>query len=378
MPRAYSSRQGDAARHFLGEAQRPITVPTDRNLGSGLSKRAAASRGCMEAPAEWLGESPASQHRPEAKLRQLPEGPAGRSAPSPQSSSQGETGTGKGLVARLIHRMGPRKGVALCRTSTAQGSPGDTARSRAVARARAGRLHRRAPRAKPALLHTGKAHRGTFLPDEVGLLLLTRPEAKPPAAVIEERVSPSRLGSTRPEAVDARFTSATNIDLQAALRVRRKPGRRSITGWRRSRSDLPPAAWSEVGTHSSPLQERFSTEPSARPRAYRFEDPSSEQAQARPHGLSPARQYPGELANVMERAALFADSPGGHRSDAWSRCRQRDPTHQGSRRPARTPGNVTPEEAMRQHLQGALEQSAGITRAPRPGLALPATRLYVP
>src|SRR6185503_275737 len=73
-----------------------------------------------------------------------------------------------------------------------------------------------AHRAKPGLLHT--AHLGTLFLDEVGLLpdsaqakLLT---------VIEERVV-RRLGSTRAEAVDACFISATNIDLQAALRLRR-------------------------------------------------------------------------------------------------------------------------------------------------------------
>ena len=73
-----------------------------------------------------------------------------------------------------------------------------------------------ARRAKAGLFQT--AHRGTLFLDEVGLL----PESAQAKLlkVIEERVV-RRLGSTRPEAVDVCFISATNTDLRAALRARR-------------------------------------------------------------------------------------------------------------------------------------------------------------
>ena len=57
---------------------------------------------------EIIGESPAIQGVRDEMRRLL-----GRTQPArrvPSILIQGETGTGKGLVARLIHRLGPRSG----------------------------------------------------------------------------------------------------------------------------------------------------------------------------------------------------------------------------------------------------------------------------
>ena len=164
----------------------------------------------MEELAELLGESPAINAVRE-KLRQLLERqPAGRRLPA---ILHGETGTGKGLVARLVHRMGPRKGGPFVDINC-PGIPETLLEAELFGFERGAFTDAR--RAKPGLLHT--AHRGTLFLDEVGLL----PESAQAKllTVIEERVV-RRLGSTRPEAVDVCIISATNTDLRAALRARR-------------------------------------------------------------------------------------------------------------------------------------------------------------
>ena len=117
----------------------------------------------MEALAELLGESPAI-NIVRRKLRQLLEGqPAGRRLPA--ILIQGETGTGKGLVARLIHRMGPRKGGPFVDINC-PGIPETLLEAELFGFERGAFTD--AHRAKPGLLHT--AHRGTLFLDEVGLL----------------------------------------------------------------------------------------------------------------------------------------------------------------------------------------------------------------
>src|SRR5580765_7253333 len=165
----------------------------------------------MEALAELLGESPAI-HVVRGKLRKLLEGqPAGRRLPA--ILIQGETGTGKGLVARLLHRLGPRKGGPFVDINC-PAIPETLLEAELFGFERGAFTD--AHRAKPGLFQA--AHGGTLFLDEVGLLPASV-QAKLLTA-IEER-SVRRLGSTRPEAVDACFISATNIDLQAALRERR-------------------------------------------------------------------------------------------------------------------------------------------------------------
>jgi transcriptional regulator with AAA-type ATPase domain/tetratricopeptide (TPR) repeat protein len=207
---------------------------------------------------------------------------------------RGETGTGKGLLARLAHAAGPRAGGPFVDVNCAA-IPATLLEAELFGFERGAFTDAR--QSKPGLFQV--AHRGTVFLDEVGLL----PEGLQAKLlkVIEER-EVRRLGSTRSEPVDVAVLAATSEDLTAAIRARR------------FREDLyhrlavvtivlPPLR--ERGADILRLAEHFLA------------------AACRDYGL-PARTltadaraalldypWPGnlrELANVLERVALLSDS----------------------------------------------------------------------
>jgi DNA-binding NtrC family response regulator/tetratricopeptide (TPR) repeat protein len=130
----------------------------------------------------------------------------------------GETGTGKGLVARLLHQAGPRARGPFVDVNCAA-IPASLLEAELFGFERGAFTDAR--QGKPGLFQT--ANRGTLFLDEVGLL----PEglqAKLLKAIEEREVR--RLGSTRSEPVDLWVLTATSEDLRAA------------TGERRFRPDL--------------------------------------------------------------------------------------------------------------------------------------------
>src|SRR3990170_251590 len=126
---------------------------------------------------------------------------------------EGETGTGKGLLARMIHRAGPRADGPFVDVNCAA-IPGTLLEAEMFGYERGAFTDAR--RAKPGLFQT--AHRGTIFLDEVGLL----PEALQSKLlkVLEEQAV-RRLGGTASEPVDVWIVSATNTDLSAAIAARR-------------------------------------------------------------------------------------------------------------------------------------------------------------
>jgi DNA-binding NtrC family response regulator/tetratricopeptide (TPR) repeat protein len=205
----------------------------------------------------------------------------------------GETGTGKGLLAGILHRAGPRAAGPFVDVNCAA-IPETLLEAELFGFERGAFTDAR--HAKAGLLQT--ANRGMLFLDEVGLL----PEGLQAKLlkVLEER-SVRRLGSIRSEPVDVWIVAATSEDLRAAA------------GPRRFREDLyhrlavltlrlPPLR--ERGQDVLQLAEHFLAQACA---DYGL-PPKTLAPEARAALL--AHPWPGnvrELANAMERVALLTD-----------------------------------------------------------------------
>src|SRR5258706_6114498 len=161
--------------------------------------------------ADLIGDSPSIEAIRERVARLLQR--QGDLRRLPPVLIDGETGTGKGLLARLIHKAGPRPDGPFVDVNCAA-IPETLLESEMFGFERGAFTDAR--RAKPGLLQT--AHRGTMFLDEVGLLSEGL-QAKL-LKVLEER-SVRRLGSTRDEPIDVWILTATNENLKTAIQGRR-------------------------------------------------------------------------------------------------------------------------------------------------------------
>src|SRR5215813_6771614 len=154
----------------------------------------------MDALSEVLGVSPTIVALRKGVARLLSGHLEGRRLPT--VLIQGETGTGKGLLARAMHRASARASAAFVDVNCAA-IPEHLLEAEMFGFERGAFTDAR--HAKPGLFQV--AHRGTIFLDEIGLL----PEglqAKLLKAIEEGAVR--RLGSTRPEPADVWLLSATN------------------------------------------------------------------------------------------------------------------------------------------------------------------------
>jgi DNA-binding NtrC family response regulator/tetratricopeptide (TPR) repeat protein len=296
----------------------------------------------MDPWSELLGQSAAMETVRET-VRRLPgRQHVGRRLPT--ILLQGETGTGKGLVARLIHRLGPRAAGEFVDVNCAA-IPDTLLESELFGHERGAFTDAR--KAKLGLFLT--AHQGTIFLDEIGSL----PEALQPKllTVIEERVV-RRLGGTRPEPADAWIISATNQDLPARVRAGRFREdlyhRLAVLTLR-----LPPLR--ERGDDILLLAERFL----ARVCADYGLSPKTLTADALDRLMAYA--WPGnvrELSNVIERGALLAEEhviTSDHLELADATPPPADPPPAG---PAGAPGPpISLGDAMRVHLRATLDQT---------------------
>jgi formate hydrogenlyase transcriptional activator len=118
---------------------------------------------------------------------------------------QGETGTGKEMIARAIHNLSPRKGQAFVKVNCAA-IPLGLLESELFD-------HEKGSFAGAIAQRTGRfelAHKGTLFLDEVGVIPL---ELQPKLLRVLQEQEFERLGSTRTQRVDVRLLAATNTSL---------------------------------------------------------------------------------------------------------------------------------------------------------------------
>jgi transcriptional regulator with PAS, ATPase and Fis domain len=205
----------------------------------------------------------------------------------------GETGTGKELLARFIHRMSGRDPARFIPVNCAA-IPKDLVESTLFG-------HRKGAFTGAHTNQTGKfdaAHGGTLFLDELGEL---SPELQPKLLRVLQDSIVEPVGAPSGHKVDVRLIAATNVDVQSAIKegelredlyYRLKVGTCHLPPLRHRRSDIPRLALFFL--------DRFNT---AHGKVVRF---SAE-------AMTWLRQqhWPGnirELQNTVEAAALFAGS----------------------------------------------------------------------
>jgi formate hydrogenlyase transcriptional activator len=208
---------------------------------------------------------------------------------------QGETGTGKELLARAIHRLSPRHDRTFIKLNCAAIPAGlleselfgheKGAFTGAIAR-KMGRLE--------------LAHEGTLFLDEVGEMPL---ELQPKLLRALQEREIERLGGTRPIAVNVRLIAATNRDLgkmvaekqfRADLYYRLKVFPVFAPPLRERKSDIPVLVRHFVATHSRRMGKAIETIP-------------DETMEALKHWKWPGNIR--ELENFLERAVILTRGP---------------------------------------------------------------------
>jgi DNA-binding NtrC family response regulator len=200
----------EGADHFLAK---PVELPAllvllQRLLETQRERRrqlAGRTRQAREAVDPFTGTS--------AAIRQLGEQARKVAASSSPILIEGETGSGKGILARWLHRNGPRADEPFVDMNCA-GLSREFLETELFGHEKG--AYTGAVSSKPGLLEV--AHRGVMFLDEIGDL---DPQVQPKVLKVLEEKRFRRLGEVRDRQVDVQLIAATHQDLPNAVREKR-------------------------------------------------------------------------------------------------------------------------------------------------------------
>jgi formate hydrogenlyase transcriptional activator len=208
---------------------------------------------------------------------------------------QGETGTGKELIARAIHNLSPRKGQAFVKVNCAA-IPSGLLESELFG-------HEKGAFTGAIAQKIGRfelAHKGTLFLDEVGDIPL---ELQPKLLRILQEQEFERLGSTRTQRVDVRLLAATNASLTQMVAEKKF---RSDLYYRLNVFPVTVPPLRDRG-EDIPLLVRHFANKYARRMGKKIESIPKEAMEALSHYAWPGNIR--ELQNLMERAVLLSVGP---------------------------------------------------------------------
>jgi DNA-binding NtrC family response regulator len=344
----------EGADHFLAK---PVELPAlvvilRRLLESRREKRrqiAGRTRQAREAVDPFVGGSRA--------IRELGEQASRVAASSSPILIEGETGTGKGVLARWLHRNGPRADEPFVDMNCA-GLSREFLETELFGHEKG--AYTGAVSSKPGLLEV--APRGVVFLDEIGDL---DPQVQPKVLKVLEEKRFRRLGEIRDRQVDIQLIAATHQDLA------------TLTSERRFRSDL----YYRINTlplRVPALRERVEDIPVL---ARRLLEVFATDLGRRGLRLSPEAEaklvrhrWPGnvrELRNVLERALLLSGRDVLEAGD----LRLEGPALAPAEGPA--PGaTLTLDELERQHIARVVESLGGRVAEASHRLGIPRSTLY--
>jgi formate hydrogenlyase transcriptional activator len=253
---------------------------------------------------------------------------------------EGETGTGKELIARAIHNLSPRCGRPFVKLNCAA-IPFDLLESELFG-------HEKGAFTGAIAQKIGRfemADKGTLFLDEVGDI---PPGLQPKLLRVLQEQEFERLGSTRTHQVDVRLVAATNRDLAAM--VKRNEFRSDLyyrlnvfpiplPPLRARREDIPALVQHFVEVYASRMAKEIDQIP--------------------PETMSELTSYawPGnirELQNFIERSVILSEGNVLH--PPLSSLKAAAVTESA--------GAVTLEEAEREHIRKTLEQTRWVVAGP--------------